>query len=116
MNIQTTEHSIRIAHIALEGRVDAFHIQALQAHFTAQLEAGIVNYVVDLSAVTFLDSAGIAALVSLLKKSRSAGGDVSLVWPKVEEASRILKLTKFDRVFSMFNDATSALQAGGISL
>jgi anti-anti-sigma factor len=67
--------------------------------------------VVDLSAVPFIDSAGMAVLVSLLKKARIAAGEVILVWPSEEAARRILRLTKFDRVFPMADDVQSALSA-----
>jgi anti-anti-sigma regulatory factor len=48
-----------------------------------------------------LDSAGLAVLVSALKRSRLKNGNVRLVWPKAEDAARILKLTKFDQVFAL---------------
>jgi anti-anti-sigma regulatory factor len=40
-----------------------------------------------------------AVLVSLLRRSRQAGGSVKLVWPRSEAVRRTLKLTQFDRIF-----------------
>ena len=73
------------------------------------LESGAQRFVLDLSEVPFLDSAGMAVLVSLLKRARQGGGDVRLVWPAEEGARRILRLTKFDRVFSMADSVAMAL-------
>jgi len=52
----------------------------------------------------------LAALVSLLKQSRSAGGTVIMVKPVNENALRILMLTKFDRVFHMSDTVDSAVR------
>ncbi len=101
MEIEVTEQIIRNTTVALTGRIDAFNVGALRERFSQLIEDGATQFVVDLGNVSFLDSAGMAALVSLLKQARSKGGDVSLVWPKLEAAKRILRLTKFDRVFTM---------------
>lgn len=111
MNIKTTEHIARSIVITPEGRVDAYSAPELRKHLARMLDDGINRFVMDLSTVTFMDSAGMAALVSLLKRSREAGGDVKLVWPKEEGGQRILRLTKFDRVFEISETAEAALQA-----
>lgn len=101
MEITVTEQIIRNTNVALTGRIDAFNVGGLRDTFNGLIKDGATQFVVDLSKVSFLDSAGMAALVSLLKQARSKGGDVSLVWPELEAAKRILRLTKFDRVFTM---------------
>jgi anti-sigma B factor antagonist len=58
---------------------------------------------VDLSAVVFVDSAGLAALVRGLKDARLAGGDLRLVRPGADEAMRVFRLTRFDRVFELLD-------------
>ncbi len=64
---------------------------------------------VDLRAVTFLDSAWISALVSLLKSAKKSGGDVILVLPKDTTARNIFIVTRFDQVFSMASSVEEAL-------
>ena len=105
-----SEHIIRILVVTLKDRIDAFSAPQIREQLHAKLEAGQSLFVVDLSETPFLDSAGMAVLVSLLKGSRQAGGDVKLVWPQHEGASRILHLTKFDRVFEMADTVDEALQ------
>jgi anti-anti-sigma factor len=109
MNLTVTEQVIRTAVVAPQQRIDAFSAPELRAQLNQLLETGVRRFVVDLSEVPFLDSAGLAALVSLLKRARQLGGDVRLVWPTEEGARRILHLTKFDRVFSIFESITTAL-------
>ena len=110
MNITTTEHTIRVVIVKPHGRVDAFTVPALRDRFDQFLQEGVVQFVCDLSQVPFIDSAGMAALVALLKRTREHGGDVKLVWPSEETARRILNLTRFDRVFEMADSAEAALK------
>ncbi len=99
LEITTSEQVIKIATITLNGRLDAFEAPALRKRIDEYLAAEFSHFVFDLAEVAVLDSAGLAVLVSALKRSRLKNGDIRLVWPRAEVASRILKLTKFDQVF-----------------
>ena len=99
LEITPTEHNIKIIVLALNGRLDAFEAPILRKLCDDHLAHGINHFVFDLTEVSMLDSAGLAVLVSALKHSRLANGDVRLIWPRAEAAARILKLTKFDQVF-----------------
>lgn len=99
IEITTTEHTLKIVVIALNGRLDAFEAPALRKVCDDHLARQVNHIVFDLTEVSMLDSAGLAVLVSTLKRARLANGDVRLVWPRAEAATRILKLTKFDQVF-----------------
>lgn len=68
------------------------------------LSKGISRIIVDLSAVEFVDSAGLAALVIGMKRARIEDGDVRLVSPQHPDAQRVFELTKFDDVFTMAED------------
>lgn len=99
IEINTTEYILKIVTFVLKGRLDAFEAPALRRKCDEYLAAGVAHFVFDLTEVSMLDSAGLAVLVSALKRTRLMDGDVRLVWPREEAASRILKLTKFDQVF-----------------
>jgi anti-sigma B factor antagonist len=109
MNLNFSEHVVRTVVVAPTERIDAFSGPDLRAALDQQLASGARRFVLNLSAVPFLDSAGMAVLVSLLKRTRELGGDVHLVWPVEEAARRIIKLTKFDRVFFMTETIEAAL-------
>lgn len=111
MDVTITEHVVRISIVAPHQRIDAFSASNLRAQLEQILESGVQRFVLDLSGVPFLDSAGMAVLVSLLKRARQVGGDVQLVWPAEEAARRILRLTKFDRVFTMSDSVDAALKS-----
>jgi anti-anti-sigma factor len=101
----------QMAVIQLSGRFDAFHAPTIRAQIDSLISTGTLKIVVDLSETSFLDSAGLAVLVNLLKQLRQLGGDAKLVWPKKEEATRILRLTKFDRVFEISDTVELALSS-----
>ncbi len=100
LEINSTEQVIKIAAITLKGRLDAFEAPALRRTCDNYIANEFTHFVFDLTDVAMLDSAGLAVLVSVLKRTRLKNGDVRLVWPREEAASRILKLTKFDQVFT----------------
>lgn len=109
ITVNRKENTIRIVTLAPETRLDAFSAPKFREEVQTLLDDGIIYLVFDLSRTPFLDSAGMAALVSALKQCRQRGGDVRMVWPQAEPVKRILALTKFDRVFEMKTSATEAL-------
>jgi len=101
MKVYSEKFTSEIMIIKLNDRVDTFSAPDLRAHFSNLLSQGRSNFIVDLTAATFLDSAGLAALVKLLKDSREKGGDVKIILPENKNVQRIFSLTKFDRVFDI---------------
>jgi anti-sigma B factor antagonist len=109
-----TEHKLDKSYrvvITLNGRITAFQAGALREQFAVLSDDGVKYFVLDLSQVEFLDSAGLAALVYLLKHARQEGGDVKMILPKLETAQRILRLTRFDKVFPLEETVETALQS-----
>lgn len=108
-SIAVKEEVIRIVTIAPQGRLDMLRALEFRKQLQAVLDSGVKNLVLDLSETPFLDSAGMAVLVSALKQCRERGGDARMVWPQAEPVKRILTLTKFDRVFEMKTSVEEAL-------
>lgn len=104
------EMTPEIALASLHGRVDAASVRMQRDQLHVLLDKGIRFVVIDLAAVTFLDSAGMAMLVSLLKRTRAAEGDVRLVEPADESVRHILRLTRLDLVFNLTSSVDAALQ------
>jgi len=105
VTISTDRETISLATVKVHGRLDALQAPALRQEIAKQLAAGEARLIVDLSAIEFVDSAGLAALVKGLKDARSAGGDLRLVRPRAEDAMRVFKLTRFDEVFMFLDSA-----------
>jgi len=101
----------KIELIRLRNRVDTFSAPNLREHYLEILDQGTNRFIIDLSEATFLDSAGLAALVQLLKRSRETNGDVKVILPDDENVLRIFRLTKFDQVFDIHPNVESASRA-----
>ncbi|MCE7982986.1 MAG: anti-sigma factor antagonist [Caldilinea sp. CFX5] len=107
--VAVKENVVRIVTIAPQGRLDTLRALEFRKQVQAVLDSGARNLVLDLSQTPFLDSAGMAVLVSALKQCREQGGDARMVWPQAEPVKRILSLTKFDRIFEMKNSVQEAV-------
>jgi len=94
--------------ILVTGRLDAVEAAPLRTTIGDHLTNGTNRIIVDLSAVEFVDSAGLAALVIGMKRARLEGGDLRLVTPHHPDARRVFALTKFDDVFEMADDVELA--------
>lgn len=103
------ENVVRIVTVAPQGRLDTLRALEFRKQVQLLLDSGVKNLVLDLSQTPFLDSAGMAVLVSALKQCREQGGDARMVWPQAEPVKRILSLTKFDRIFDMKNSVQEAV-------
>jgi anti-sigma B factor antagonist len=67
---------------------------------------GIVAVLVDLGAVTFIDSAGLMALVSGLKQAQKMGRRFSICSVSTQ-IRMVLELSQLDRVFEIFESVES---------
>lgn len=108
-SISLQENVVRIVTVAPQGRLDTLRALEFRKQVQTLLDSGVKNLVLDLSQTPFLDSAGMAVLVSALKQCREQGGDARMVWPQAEPVKRILSLTKFDRIFDMKNSVQEAV-------
>jgi len=66
--------------------------------------------IVDVEAVDFIDSVGLGALVSALKRTRTAGGELRLVGVK-SHMERVLRVTGLHRVFGVHDSIDAAVHA-----
>jgi anti-anti-sigma factor len=109
MEVLVQTSSNQIVTVAPQGRFDAFNAPMVRQIFDQLLVENLANFVIDLTNISFLDSAGMAVLVGLLKQARQNKGNVKLVWPQEEAACRILSLTRFDKVFEMVTSVETGI-------
>ena len=94
--------------VTLAGRLDLLSAAMVRQELAAAVAAGHHRLVVDLGAVEFIDSTGLGSLISGLKATRLAGGDLRLARP-AEQARTILQLTTLDRVLKPYATIEEAL-------
>jgi anti-sigma B factor antagonist len=95
--------------IALAGRLDLVSAAELRRVVADVVAGGRHDVVVDLGAVTFLDSSGLGALVAALKTARQAGGELRVA-AAPEQALTVLRLTRLDRVVRPYATVDEALE------
>ena len=81
--------------------------QPLLASVTEHLGEAIIHCAIDLSGVRYINSTGIGALVSLLTKFRSRGGELVLINP-ADQPRKMLMLTKLVTVFTIATNEADA--------
>lgn len=87
-----------IVHVA--GEVDLTSVAQLRATIRSVMDEGQPHVAVDLSLVTFIDSAGLGALIGGQRQARTFRGSFTLVAPSAP-VSRLFELTSLDRVFQI---------------
>jgi anti-sigma B factor antagonist len=95
--------------IALEGDIDLENAGEVRKALLANLKQK-KDLLIDLSAVTYIDSSGIASLVEGLQVARKQKNELSLVSVSVR-ARRVLELARLDKVFAIHADVAAALAA-----
>jgi anti-sigma B factor antagonist len=105
MNMQTREIN-GTAVLALSGDVDLSHSPALRK-VLMEMMLDRRTVVVDLSAVTYVDSSGIAGLVEAYQMARKNGTTFTLAAIS-DPVRRVLQLARLDRVFAIADTVEAA--------
>ncbi len=96
----------RVVH--LSGEIDLEHAPQIRKILMGAVDQG--SWVmVDMAAVTYIDSSGIACLIEALQLARKNGADLALIAVN-PQAMRVLELARLDTVFAIHPDLTSAVR------
>ncbi|MGD8375719.1 MAG: STAS domain-containing protein [Acidobacteriota bacterium] len=90
--------------VDLQGRP----VDDLSETLTALLDGGFNQIVLDLSLVTFIDSAGLGELVASKKRTAERGGDIKLLSP-ARRVHELLAMTLLTRVFEIYRSEDDAI-------
>ena len=90
-------------------RLDASKAPAFKDAIKQQIDQGYHDLVIDFTDVEMVDSSGLGAIVSCLKAVGSRG-NVTIASAR-GPVSRLLSLTRMDKVFSLYNSADDAVAA-----
>jgi anti-sigma B factor antagonist len=106
---RTTAGNVPI--VAVTGEVDVYSAPALKDKITELIGSGEHTLIIDLGAVSFLDSTGLGALVEARTATTEAGGAMPLVCTR-ERILKLFTITGLDGVFTIhpsIGDAVAAL-------
>lgn len=109
LDITTSQGDARtVVHVA--GEIDVYTVSTLRDRLDAVIERGEHHLVIDLSAVTFMDSTGLGVLVGRLKLVRAVGGSMRLVTAN-ERVLKVFAITGLDKVFEIHRSVAEAVAA-----
>jgi anti-sigma B factor antagonist len=94
--------------LPLKGEIDLHVSPSVTALLNAMIEKMPERLVVDLSSVTYIDSAGLAALIGAMQRVEGYGGKFLLAGLQ-ETVLKIFESSRLDQVFQIFPDADAAL-------
>ena len=96
--------------VEVSGEVDVYTAAKLRAALDEEIAAGRNRLVVDLDAVTFLDSTGLGVLVGRLKVVRNHSGWLRLVCTQ-DRVLRVFRITGLDTVIGIHDTLEDALSS-----
>jgi anti-sigma B factor antagonist len=91
----------------VEGEVDLSNAAALRDHVIDQVQQGNYRLAVELGGVEFMDSSGLAVLISGLRRTKEHDGSLVLIRPTAS-VKRVLNITGLDRVFDIYDSVEKA--------
>lgn len=99
---------VTVVHVG--GEIDVYTAPVLREHLDEHISQGRHQLVVDLGAVSFMDSTGLGVLVGRLKLVRVTNGTLRLVCSS-ERILKVFSITGLDKVFQIFASVDDALAA-----
>jgi len=109
MNLEhRTEHGIDI--VKLPERLMMADAADARAALKDIIGKGAGKLILDLADTTFMDSSGLAVLVSSLQAARKKDGDVYLVGMG-DTVRALFELTRLHTVFQIYDDEASAIRS-----
>jgi len=107
--INQTEHDgVPILHV--RGEIDVATAPQLRDHLQSCVAKNKSTIIVDLLAVTFLDSTALGVMVGGLKRCREGGGDLHLVIAE-PRILKVFEITGLTEVFAIHSTLDQARQA-----
>lgn len=94
--------------VEVHGSVDLTTAPELRNRLAELIDDGVTCIVTDLTGTDFLDSTGLGALVSALKRLRMRNGEIRVVCTS-GHVRKVFEITSLDRVFAMFDSVDAAL-------
>jgi len=96
--------------VKMSGALNARSAEEAKQTFRDLSNKGAAQVIVDLAGVPFIDSSGLAALVSGLKTFGGEAKNLRLAAPQ-SQARLLFELTMFDRVFQIYDSIAEAQDA-----
>ncbi|QBY01235.1 anti-sigma factor antagonist [Rhodophyticola sp. CCM32] len=108
IKIDTTDTDISVITPDTE-RLTAVNATQFKEQVVALVDSGKARLIIDMSGVSFVDSAGLGALVGVLKRIGNRGDIV--VCSLADGVRQMFELTRMNRIFAEYPDRMAAVAA-----
>ena len=95
--------------LELSGQIDSYTAEEIKKILDSHIADGRLKVIIDLTNITYLDSAGLGAIVNTKLKLTKKGGDLRLVGLK-QKAKEIFDLAGFTSMFQIFDSHEDAFK------
>lgn len=95
--------------VTLKGAIDGTEGRDLRTGLDRHITAGRTRLLLDMTAVEFIDSSGLSALIGALKATRRHGGNIGLLNP-APTVRTVLELTRLHRVLDIFSTESEGVE------
>jgi anti-sigma B factor antagonist len=96
--------------LAVGGEVDVYSAPNVREKLQSMITTEEPDLIVDLSAISFIDSTGLGVLVGGQNRSAEAGGSLRLVCAQ-ERVLKLFRITGLDEVFGIYPTLPDAVGA-----
>ncbi|MDH5753341.1 MAG: STAS domain-containing protein [Deltaproteobacteria bacterium] len=112
IRLETVEGKVPVTVIHVTGDIDASSHQNLDAKAEEVINGGAKHVVLDLTANTYMSSAGFRSMHKIYTalKGKGEGAGVNLLNPN-DEVKRLMKAMGFEAFFPTFSDLKEAVEA-----
>lgn len=104
----TVEDMKRVELVTVSGRIDSSNAPQFDDVLKEITKRGKYNVVLDMAGVEYISSAGLRAIVALLRENKKHRGDVRLASPSARVVE-VLSLAGLDSLFTVYDDSVSAV-------
>ncbi|MBI4211625.1 MAG: STAS domain-containing protein [Deltaproteobacteria bacterium] len=96
-----------VAVVRCGGSLDAESVGIFKKAMTELVNGGSTQLVVDCEKLSFIDSMGLGALISLLRRVRNQNGDLKVAGLS-DDVKTIFEITRLHRLFDVCQDTNAA--------
>jgi anti-sigma B factor antagonist len=98
----------KIGILALEGDIDLHRSPEVKESLEPLIAQHIPRILLDFSAVTYIDSSGLATMIETLQRVQAYGGKFAMFGLR-ESVRTVFEIARLDQIFSLFSDEAAAL-------
>jgi anti-sigma B factor antagonist len=112
--LEITEHAIGdVTVLTLKGRLVLTEAEeSFREHVEALIARGRLKLVMDMTRVSYIDSAGLGMLVAKYVSAQRRGGDIRLS-NLTARSEHVIDITRLSRVFKVFDSVDEAVHSFG---